>query len=234
MLFADAKYDAPYEGAPRQTYLIAGARRTGSTYLGQLLWETGQLGKPFEYLLLENRSKIMERVPEGMDYFDFLRRMRTTANGVFATKEVAPSQYRLYRTTNPKPDHVIYITRRDEVDQAISLTIALQTEAFFSFQQEKRESAYDYWAIMNNFIHICEIKRAWEDIFIEEGFSPLRLVYEDIGPDVVEQIADHIGVKLSNEKAIAAPYIHKQGNNRNKEWGARFRKEMNEQGCLAP
>lgn len=232
MLFAEEKYDGFYEGKPLLTYMICGARRTGSTHLGRLLWETSQLGKPFEYQLPENKQKIMARVPEGVEYWDFLRRTRTTQNGIFAFKEVAPDQYREYRKSNPRPDHVIYVTRRDEVEQSISLTIALQTDAFFSFQERKREPVYDYNTIMENFIHICEIKRMWEEIFLEEGIQPLRLAYEEMNHSAVRQIAEFVGVSLSGRQS-EAPFLEKQGNALNQEWARRFRQEMSANGCSA-
>lgn len=232
MIFADAKYDYPYDGPVRQTYMIAGARRTGTTWLGQRLWETSQLGKPFEYQLPENMEKIMSRVPDGMGYFEFLHRMRTTPNGVFAFKEVSPAAYHDYRRGNSRPDHIVYIARRDEVYQAVSLTIAEQTAAFFSFQSRKRDPVYNYWEIMNAFIGICEVKRMWEDIFAEERIAPLRLVYEDIGANTPRRIARHIGVELLGEgQRTDAPRIEKQGNGINEEWAARFRREMESNGC---
>ncbi len=232
MIYADAKYDGHYDGEPRLSYMICGARRTGSTYLGNLLWETGQLGKPFEYQLPENMQKMMERVPEGTGFWDFLRRTRTTENGVFGFKEVAPGGYCRYRETNPPPDKVVYVSRYDEVKQAISLTIALQTAAFFSFQTRKFKPVYNYDAIMANFIHICETKRAWEQILHKDAIKPLRLEYEEIGPETRQQIADYLGVRLK-ARTVAAPPLNKQADVLNAIWAKRFRKEMEENGCSA-
>jgi len=232
MIYADAKYDGHYEGKPRLSYMICGARRTGSTYLGNLLWETGVLGKPFEYQLPENRQKMMERAPEGVDFWDFLRRTRTTENGVFGFKEVAPSGYVRYRRTNPPLDKAVYISRYDEVKQAISLTMAMQTAAFFSFQKQKLKPVYNYATIMSNFVHICETKRWWEEVLQKDGIEPLRLEYEKIGPHMREQIADYLGVKLADQ-AVVTPPLNRQGDRTNLEWAKRFRQEMEANGCSA-
>jgi len=229
MIFADAQYDALYEGTPKISYMICGPRRTGTTHLCQLLWATNQLGKPFEYQLPENKGAILQRMPLGVSYWDFLRQQRTTPNGVFAFKEVAPGQY---LARNLIPDKMIYITRRDEIAQAVSLMVANQTGAFFSFQEDKREPAYDYDAILNNMIHIQEVKRQWEEIFQKEDITPLRLVYEEINTDTLALIADFIGIDFDTSLVTTtAPRIKKQGGSVNKEWATRFRSEMEDNGC---
>ncbi len=44
------EWDLPATGRPRQTYVIASTPRSGSTLLCRLLWGTGRVGAPKEYL----------------------------------------------------------------------------------------------------------------------------------------------------------------------------------------
>ena len=228
MIFAGAEYDGHYDGAPKLSYMIAGARRSGTTNLGAMLWETNQLGKPFEYQLPECRAQITERMPLGISYWDFLKQRRTTPNGVFGFKEVAPQTYLM---RNLAADKVIYITRRNEVAQAISLTIAYQTEAFFSFQTVAREPSYNYDVILDNLLATVHAKKMWEDVFIKEGVEPFRVVYEDIDCNTVGRISEFLGVEISPSLCTIAPRLEKQRTGINAEWEGRFREDMAANGC---
>ena len=47
----EAKFDFPLTaGQPEIVYLLATVPRTGSTYLSHILWQTGCLGAPLEYV----------------------------------------------------------------------------------------------------------------------------------------------------------------------------------------
>jgi LPS sulfotransferase NodH len=226
MIFANKKYDGYYEGQPNLSYMICGARRSGTTYLGKLLWETGVMGKPFEYQLPPCRIKISSRMPKNISYWDFLKQTRTTPNGVFGFKEVAP---RSYMFKNLAAQKVIYMTRRDLAAQTVSLALALNTGAFFSHQSEQRKTEYNFESLMDLSIHIETISSEWEDIFEDEGIKPLRLVYEDLNQDTPKIVADFLGVDLKKRK-IVAPKVEKQGDDLNINWSKRFRNELLEHG----
>lgn len=226
MIFADPKFDKVYEDAPQISYLICGARRSGTTFLCDLLWKTDRLGKPFEYNLKTCRDIISERIPDGMSYIDFLKKMRTTPNGVFGIKEVVVAGAK-----DMVVDKTIYITRRNIVAQAISLAIAKQTLAFFSFQDKKREPVYNYNELMNNMAHLCWVKCSWEKFFSSRNITPLRIVYEEITETIVSEIADFIGVKLGNSTSLTTDMVVRQRTEINMEWEDRFRTELTSRGC---
>ena len=47
----EGKFDFPARGqGPEQTYLLASVPRAGSTHFSHVLWRTGCLGAPLEYL----------------------------------------------------------------------------------------------------------------------------------------------------------------------------------------
>ena len=47
----EARFDFPHRAtAPSRPYLLATVPRSGSTYLSHVLWRTGCLGAPLEYL----------------------------------------------------------------------------------------------------------------------------------------------------------------------------------------
>ena len=54
----EAKFDFPArDRAPERSYLLATVPRSGSTYLSHVLWRTGCLGAPLEYLNFEPASR---------------------------------------------------------------------------------------------------------------------------------------------------------------------------------
>ena len=47
----EERYDFPErDGPPDRVYVLASLPRSGSTYLSHVLWESGCLGAPLEYL----------------------------------------------------------------------------------------------------------------------------------------------------------------------------------------
>ena len=130
-------------------------------------------------------------------------------------------------------EKAIYLTRKDEVAQTVSLVLAEQTGAFFHFQDPKNKPDYNYDMLMNSFIQTCEVKREWEKVLKEETLAVMRIVYEDIGADVIEGIAAFLGVSLEKMDVIVPP-MSKQATEINLEWQERFRKEMAANGCSAP
>ena len=55
LLGVDTGYEGSFDfprrtASPERTYLIATVPRTGSTWFSHLLWQTGCLGAPLEYL----------------------------------------------------------------------------------------------------------------------------------------------------------------------------------------
>lgn len=229
MIYADQKYDEYFNIPVSLRYMICGARRSGTTRLGNILWETGVMGKPFEYQLPEPWRLIVDRLPKGITYWDFLRTHRITSNGVFGFKEVAPLQY---SWKNLVPDKVIYISRNDIIAQSISLYLAENSGAFFSFQETQKEVEYNYEKILNCVLNIVNVKKEWEEIFIKEEIIPLRIFYEDLCPNTAKQCADFLGIELPKiQLNIETPKLKKQATNRNIEWSERFRIEMEQNGC---
>src|SRR5437762_273022 len=137
----EGKYDFPARAdAPGLVYMLASVPRTGSTWLSHLLWQTGCLGAPLEYLNYEpagpygfaNRSASQQQ----WLWRSALRR-RTSPNGVFGLK-CFPVQLQQLQETNPEllnevlasvlsvqhPPCVVWLSRRDRVGHAISLARA--------------------------------------------------------------------------------------------------------------
>src|SRR3954468_22249510 len=134
-------YEGKFDFAARQqppdlAYLLASVPRAGSTYFSHLLWRTGCLGAPLEYLNFDPAG------PYGFaaESPDLQRRLwrsvlrrRCSPNGVFGLKAF-PQQLEQLQRTNPallqevlamilpdgRPRKIIYLRRRDRLAQAVS------------------------------------------------------------------------------------------------------------------
>jgi LPS sulfotransferase NodH len=198
-----ADYDhAPFVGKPR-TYLIASTPRSGSHFLGHLLFNTGALGSPLEYFEPEHARKWVAKLG-AEDFETVLTRLyqcRTSKSGWFGVKahwsQFAPIaaidellQFLDIRT-------YIAIRRRDRLAQAISVVVAQQTQAWISFQAAGREPVYNFSSIRAAISMIDSQVSKWDAFFAANLISPLIVDYEDlvIDPDsVVEKIMRDLGV----------------------------------------
>jgi LPS sulfotransferase NodH len=78
---------------------------------------------------------------------------------------------------------IIWIRRRDIIEQAVSFAIALQTGAWTSFHEPMREPTYDYRAIASCADAIEQMESEWKRFLTQATIPYLSLFYEDIPAD---------------------------------------------------
>lgn len=230
--------DFPFCQEPRLKYVLAAIPRTGSTLLALLLWRTGCLGAPMEYLAIPFRDAMIARLGNGdvIAYWNALIRSRTSPNGVFGYKSFIQSmQYIAKHHQQLLPfisaDRAVYLTRRNKIEQAVSLSKAIQSRSWFSSVVESRVAEYKF-----NHIRFCENsinqqERSWEDAFALTQTKPLRIFYEDLQSTpsaLVQSVADYLGISLDPSAAIGVPLIGKQFDRRNDEWVQRYSEQKNQ------
>ena len=160
--------DTGYEGkfdfearqqAPETAYLLASVPRAGSTYFSHLLWRTGCLGAPLEYLNFEaagpygfaGASPDLQR-----RLWRSVLRRRCSPNGVFGVKAFPPQLEQLQTTNRSllddvlatilppgRPRYIVDLRRRDRLAQAVSYARANLSGVWRS-EQEKAEVPIDY------------------------------------------------------------------------------------------
>lgn len=237
----EGKFDLPItDGSPRITYMFATVPRTGSSWLSHLLWETGCLGAPLEYLNFDAGPYFFANgQPAEQDrLWRSVQRRRTTANGVFGFK-CFPMQLETLQEVNPgllqqvmsavlagKPPRIVYLQRRDRVAHAVSYARAILTGVWRA-EQEKGGAAPEYdQADLENAERWIELHQgAWEEMFRDLRLSPLRLWYEDIVADpagAVKQVADYLGVTIDPAAAISVPEVRKQDETQSLQWAAKY------------
>ena len=239
----EGKYDFPARpAAPEITYMLASVPRTGSTWFSHLLWQTGCLGAPLEYLNYESVGPYgfaKSSTSQQQWLWRSALRRRTSPNGVFGLK-CFPDQLQGLQETNAEllnevlrtvlsgRPRVIWLRRRDRVAQAISAARA-QLSGVWRQEQERQggEPRIEYSeATIKTAEHLIEAQEsAWQEMFGELGIEPLPLWYEDAlaaPEEAVRQVADHIGVELDPEAAVMVPPILKQAEGDARDWRDRY------------
>jgi LPS sulfotransferase NodH len=126
------------------------------------------------------------------------------------------------------PDHVIYLTRRDKIEQAVSYALAINSGAWFSGTGRSAQSGYSRDAVERALRMIEQQEQSWQRIFDCAACSYLPVYYEDVIADwqgVVRSIADFCGVTLGAELDALrhVPLPDKQGDQTNREWVEAYR-----------
>ena len=133
----EEKFDFPHRSAgPAIPYLLATLPRAGSTYCSHVLWKTGCLGAPLEYLNflpLSPYGRTADSPAMQTDIWRSVLRSRCSPNGVFGLKAF-PQQFEELQRKNPpllvealsvvlprdRPRRIVYLRRRDRVAHAVS------------------------------------------------------------------------------------------------------------------
>jgi LPS sulfotransferase NodH len=250
----EGKYDFPARAAaPSLVYMLASVPRTGSTWLSHLLWQTGCLGAPLEYLNYESLGPygFANCSPSQQQWLwrSALRR-RSSPNGVFGVK-CFPDQFEYLQETNSEllnevfasilsrthPPLIVWLRRRDRVAHAISLARAMLSGVWREEQERGAEPQVDYSeAMVEQSRHVLERQEgAWQQMFRDLRIEPLELWYEKAiaAPDeAVRQVAEHLGVELIPGAAVAVPPIVKQAEADAREWRERYTSKGENQAGL--
>lgn len=233
----EATYDFPdHPAPPRMFYLLATVPRSGSTYLSHLLWRSGRLGAPLEYLnhLPAGPYGFAHGAPEEqIRQFRADLRRRTSPNGVFGLK-VFSAQLAELKQRNPellalvRPRRMIYLERRDRLAHAVSLARATRSGVWRKEQETESNRHVDFSAraVDQAREDIERQQQAWNATFDQLRVEPLRLWHEDTVADpegVVKRVASFLGVTLDPAARIDVPEVREQHRADSLRWIGRYR-----------
>lgn len=185
-------------------------------------------------------------------YLDAIKKVGTSANGVFAARvmwESLPTLLcRLAQLYPDSPDdqarlraafdplRFIYLSRQNKLGQAASLAKALQSGLWHRnadgselerLAPEQPASGYSFELMDRCYRESCADDRAWQDWFEQQGISPLCLTYEALATDpqgVTAKTLTYLGL----DPAIAdklSPGTAKLADDESRAWIARYRRE---------
>jgi LPS sulfotransferase NodH len=245
----EERYDFPYRAdPPEHAYLLATVPRTGSSFVSHLLWQSGCLGAPLEYLNFVPTGPARFAVDDPEQQAALWRSMlhvRTSPNGVFGLK-CFPAQLRTLQKFNPPlffevmnllfrgpGARVVRLRRRDGLAHAISYARAL-TSGVWRKEQEQPSAggvAYADGAIDRARQMLDEQEAEWDALFAELGIAALELWYEDIigEPEAaVCAVASHIGVELDPAAALSIYQVERQSQKDALRWRERYQTQKKE------
>lgn len=234
----EPSFDFPTGGEPPSLfYMIATVPRTGSTWLSHLLWGTGCLGAPLEYLNFEGGpfAHAMRDAEEQQRIWQAAVRGRTSSNGVFGVK-CFPVQLQNIGVVNPplldevmrallSRRRVVYLLRRDRIAHTASFARASLSGVWREEQETGQRHDYSAEALASVEIGINVMANLWEAMFRDLKIEPLRLFYEDALADpagTVAKVAAYLGVPIDPAAAIPVPEVRKQSAPDIADWAARY------------
>ena len=239
----EPQFDFPArERPPEKCWLLASVPRSGSTYVSHLLWATGCLGAPLEYLNFEPAGPYgfaSESPARQVELWRSALRRRTSPNGVFGLKAF-PLLFQDVHAANPAlvdevmrtvfprggPGRVVQLRRRDRTAHAISYARALMSGIWRKEQEpeERPEPEYSNEA-MNRAMELIDRQEAvWQAMFRDLRIEPLEIWYEDVtdAPEAaVNSVANYLEVALDPGAAVAVPAIERQSQAGARAWAER-------------
>lgn len=237
------KYDfARRDGLPEQPYLLATVPRSGSTYLSHVLWRTGCLGAPLEYLNFEPAGPYgfaSSLPPAQFKLWREALARRTSPNGVFGLKGF-PMQFEALRFGNPEllrdvmrailpsreRGRIVFLRRRDRTAHAISYARALLSGIWRKEQETgaRMEPEYSPAALERAARMIDDQETAWKQMFADLRIVPIEIWYEDVVADpdtATSAVAAYLGIVLDPAAAVEVPAIERQSQSGARAWTAR-------------
>ena len=224
-------------------YIIASTNRTGSYLLCEGLSATHIAGKPTESLYPEYYDKLCLPIygheVDLTEAIQVLIRHDNTPNGVFGAKvhwDQVESIACLSGYEGPSHTFLlkefpsaryIYLTRRDTLAQAVSLSIAQQTGKWWLLKGEDpsrwhtAKPVFDAEKILALEQDLIRQNQAWEEFFQTEEIKPLRMEYETLVKNYrgeVGRTLDFLGLDPQIAQTIPDPQLQKQGTELNKQW----------------
>lgn len=239
----EPQFDFPARHTPPElVYLLASVPRSGSTYVSHLLWQTGCLGAPLEYLNYEPAGPYgfasQSRSAQAGLWHAALQR-RTSPNGVFGLKSF-PLQLEDLNQLNPpllgqvmrtlfargQRARVVELRRRDRVAHAISYARASLSGIWRKEQEHDDRPEPDYSAAeMARATRLIEQQEAaWQAMYRDLRIEPLVIWYEDVLADAaaaLDGVAQYLGVTLDPEAKVEVPAIERQSQAGARAWAER-------------
>lgn len=199
--YLSAERDFPPTQRPGIRYLICTSPRCGSTVFGQMLFDTGCMGDPLEYLNPSYLGAYFRRFGGNNDTIDNvmarLQSLRTSPNGnfglqlhhahfrsLFAEQELTAG----IRFLNSF-DRVLFLRRRDRLRQATSLFRARKTGLWSSLEADFRRADDHSGSASNQTLH----QDNWNSVAFDPGGlsqALQRVISQDAGwHDLLQQQA---------------------------------------------
>jgi LPS sulfotransferase NodH len=226
-----------------RTFFVCSTPRTGSTMLGNLLADSGLVGRAGEYFGEVFRREVVPRLSrrrfddylvdctqhargtgtlgiklhwDQIEVFLYLLRLRRGLRGL--------NDRQVIEAVFPAP-RFVWMTRRDTLAQAVSWWKAMTSGKWTDGRPVTGEPTFDVDGIAGRVQRIDEHAEAWRRWFERNGVEPLRLTYEELVADptcTARRVLSFVGVDVPSDLAVD-PGTERQADAVNEEWMRRYR-----------
>jgi trehalose 2-sulfotransferase len=246
---------------PTTSYVVCASQRSGTTMLCRALTDTRIAGCPDEYFLAVDEQEMpgwqcWEDGPFGRahnardreHYLEIVYDLGSTPNGIFGAKLMwnnvawAVARFQEMRRFGGLdraavfhaafPDlHVVHVTRRDRVRQAVSWARMAQDSVWVVSDDEPARPArtpqYGFDLISGLEGLIVEGERGWRDLFDELELTPHEVVYEELVTEdgyrrAVLGVLVHLGLDTRGITAPPPRRTQQQSDELNEAWVVRY------------
>jgi trehalose 2-sulfotransferase len=226
-----------------RTFFVCSTPRTGSTMLGNLLADTGLVGRAGEYFGQPFRREVVPGLSRrGFDDYLLDCTQHARGTGVLGIKlhwdqvEVFLHLLRLRRGVRGLSDRqvieavfpaprFVWIVREDTLAQAVSWWKAMTTRKWTDGRPVRGEPTFDFGGIAGRVRGIEEHTEAWRGWFEANGIEPLRVTYEQLTADPtaeVRRVLAFAGVRAQDD-LVVKPRTERQADAVNEDWIRRYR-----------
>lgn len=235
------RHPKPVVSRPNPLFLCF-TNRCGSTWIGTLLAEAGIFPsrtdgkKNYEFFNADSIVSISQPADlhSMREYISQLNQNYLGTTGLFSTK-ISVDQLAwitrtdLIRDLMPRP-RFLFVRRRNTLAQAISFSIAMQTQQWTTNHgEEEIEPEFRPQDILNLHRIILDSNAHFEAYFQLHKIKPLVLYYEDVlgqEREVLDLVTSYLGIQLTKtverEEELT---VKKQRTSRNSEWEDRMREQ---------
>ena len=231
---------------PTVSYGILTLPRSGSTFLCHLLAATESAGYPTEHLRKPAFTLAKYCNFDYIRLFNNLMTHRVTLNGVFGTKFISHFFHDFENLENgfenilTALDKYIYLVRKDEVAQAISILLAQKTQVWHINNQNKLLNYQDQLEsitiddelleeVNHKLFFIRQQQKYIDKVLNKYQISPLVIEYEQLVENVednLQTILDYLGINILPETLTNLEYtIKKMGSELSRNIAEEYRKK---------
>jgi LPS sulfotransferase NodH len=191
------------EPAGGRAYLLCMTPRSGSSFLSDILGQTGSVGIAKEHFPTSPEDPLPSWLAQCGSLEDAFRILQEDApSGYFGIKGGLFQMFPLisegvFAGPNSIFKH-LYLTRRDRVGQAISLARAVKTNEWHSSDAPAPDPDLSFEDVLFYLRYIRSMAADWETVFSALQINPLHLYYEDLITDpsgTFERIRQHLDVQ---------------------------------------
>ncbi|MEQ9643331.1 MAG: Stf0 family sulfotransferase [Alphaproteobacteria bacterium] len=227
--FVDARYDQGSSSPTTNLLIIFSTPRSGSTYLCDLLLHNEaciahEYFQPYHYMkILSERWDAPIQNGDLSNYVEKLKQYRTFPNGCLGINlhgEHLPVYLRAEKYFAALDVTYVHVVRRDQIAQAVSFHIAMQTRQWSSRYKSDRDPSYNYHLIRRRLEHISNGNNAISAFLRLRNADAVTIVYEDLIADPAKELARlPLQVSSVSTKKIG---LKRQTNQINEQFAKKF------------